>query len=115
MSIPHNSDFHHGLLGPSGVELQRIARGQDSRPLVPEAEDERFEQTVALEWPVEGLEPLAFVLGRVLDPLCGQLDARGVAVGMLHVRLTLVTRETHERALRCSIRCVGNSMRGVSL
>ena len=87
-------------LGPSGVELQRIARGQDSRPLVPEAEDERFEQTLALEWPVEGLEPLAFVLGRVLDPLCGQLDARGVAVGMLHVRLTLVTRETHERALR---------------
>ena len=87
-------------LGPSGVELQRIARGQDSRPLVPEAEDERFEQTVALEWPIEGLEPLAFVLGRVLDPLCGQLDARGVAVGMLHVRLTLVTRETHERALR---------------
>ena len=82
-------------LGPSGVELQRIARGQDSRPLVPEAEDERFEQTVALA--IEGLEPLAFVLGRVLDPLCGQLDARGVAVGMLHVRLTLVTRETHAK------------------
>ena len=87
-------------LGRGGVELQRIARGQDSRPLVPEAEEERFEQTIALEWPVEGLEPLAFVLGRVLEPLCQQLDARGVAVGMLHVRLTLVTRETHERTLR---------------
>ena len=87
-------------LGQGGVELQRIARGQDSRPLVPEEEEERFEQTIALEWPVEGLEPLAFVLGRVLDPLCQQLDARGVAVGMLHVRLTLVTRETHERSLR---------------
>ena len=87
-------------LGQGGVELQRIARGQDSRPLVPEAEEERFEQTIALEWPVEGLEPLAFVLGRVLDPLCQHLDARGVAVGMLHVRLALVTRETHERSLR---------------
>ena len=87
-------------LGQGGVELQRIARGQDSRPLVPEAEEERFEQTIALEWPVEGLEPLAFVLGRVLDPLCQHLDARDVAVGMLHVRLTLVTRETHERSLR---------------
>ena len=87
-------------LGQGGVELQRIARGQDSRPLVPEAEEERFEQTVVLEWPVERLEPLACVLGRVLDPLCGQLAARGVAVGMLHVRLTLVTRETHERSLR---------------
>ena len=87
-------------LGQDGVELQRMARGQDTRPLVPAAEEERFEETIALEWPVEGLEPLTFVLGRVLDPLCVRLDARGLAVGMLHVQLTLVTGETHERALR---------------
>ena len=86
-------------LGHGGLELQRIARGEDNRPLVPESDEERFEQTMTLEWPVEGLEPLSFVLARVLEPLCTHLEKRGVAVGRLHVQLTLVTRETHERTL----------------
>ena len=87
-------------LGGGGLELQRIARGEDTRPLLPEPDEERFEETVTLEWPIEGREPLSFVLGRVLDPLCAHLDTRGVAAGMLHVRLTLVSREIHERSLR---------------
>ena len=86
-------------LGQGGLELQRIARGEDSQPFVPEPDEERFEQTVTLEWPVEGLEPLSFVLARVLEPLCVHLEKRGVAVGRLHVQLTLVTRETHRRTL----------------
>ena len=97
-ALPANELFSR--LGHGGLELQRIARGEDSRPFVPEPAVERFEETVALEWPVEGLEPLSFVLGRVLEPLCAHLNMRGVAAGMLHVRLTLVTRETHERTLR---------------
>ena len=86
-------------LGHGGLELQRIARGEDSRPLVPESEAERFEQTVTLEWPIEGLEPLSFVLRRALEPLCRHLERRGVAAGRLHVRLTLVSRKVHERTL----------------
>ena len=82
------------------MELQRFARGEDTRPLVPDPIEERFEQTLALEWPIEGLEPLSFVLGRVLEPLCARLDQRGVGVGMLHVRLTLVSREVHDRTLQ---------------
>ena len=87
-------------LGPGGLELQRIARGEDSRPLMSEPVEERFEHTLALEWPIEGLEPLSFVLGRVLEPLCARLEQRGFGVGTLHVRLTLVSRETHERMLQ---------------
>ena len=37
--------------------LQAIARGEDHGPLVPVVADERFEATLALEWPIEGLEP----------------------------------------------------------
>ena len=97
-ALPANELFSR--LGHGGLELQRIARGEDSRPLVPEPVAERFEETVTLEWPIEGLEPLSFVLGRVLDPLCAHLDTCGVAAGMLRVRLTLVSRQTHERTLR---------------
>ncbi len=89
-----------GRLGAGGVELQRIARGEDSRPLVPTLSEDRFEQTLALEWPIEGLEPLSFVLGRVLEPLCARLEQRGVGAGTLHVRLTLVSRDTHDRVLQ---------------
>ena len=87
-------------LGAGGMELQRMARGEDSRPLVPDPIEERFEQSVVLEWPIDGLEPLSFVLRRMLEPLFVDLIARGFAVGMLHLRLTLVSRDTHERTLR---------------
>ena len=93
------ADELFSCLGHGGLELQQIARGEDSQPFVPKPDEKRFEQTVTLEWPVEGLEPLSFVLARVLEPLCVDLEQGGVAVGRLHVQLTLVTRETHQRTL----------------
>jgi len=65
-------------------------------PLVPE---ERFEATLALEWPIDGLEPLSFVLGRLADPLAAHLDRRGRAASVLYVDLRLVTREVWQRRL----------------
>ena len=87
-------------LGGGGLELQRLARGEDTRPLVPEPVEERLEETLELEWPVEGLEPLSFVLGRVLEPLCARLERQEAGAGTLQLRLMLVTRATHERVLR---------------
>src|SRR5690606_20912606 len=58
--------------GDAGPALQRVARGEDPEPLVPMAGDERFEETLPLDWPIEGLEPLSFVLARLFDPLCAQ-------------------------------------------
>jgi protein ImuB len=57
------SDEIAARLGHAGIEWQRVARGEDPRPLVPAAPEERFEQTLDLDWPIEGLEPLSFVLG----------------------------------------------------
>jgi len=86
-------------LAAAGVQLQRRARGEDLAPLVPLEDDERFEQHLALEWPIEGLEPLSFVLGRLLDPLCAHLDRRGRAAVELTTTLRLVTRETVVRTV----------------
>ena len=55
---------------------------------------------MALEWPVEGLEPLSFVLGRVLDPLCTRLERADVGAAVLHVHLKLVTKELYTRTLQ---------------
>src|SRR6185436_15016779 len=86
-------------LGPDGPRVQALARGEDAGPLVPIVADERFEATLALEWPIEGLEPLSFVLSRLLDPVCAHLDRRGRAAAILHVELRLVTRTTWARRL----------------
>ncbi len=87
-------------LGQPGVLLQRLAHGEDPRPLRPAVPEERFEQALDLEWPIDGLEPLSFVLGRLIEPLAAHLDRRGRGAAVLHVRLHLVTRAVHERALQ---------------
>src|SRR5688572_12790926 len=86
-------------LGQQGARWQRLARGADPRPLLPEIPEERFEQAIDLEWPIEGLEPLSFVLGRLMEPLSAHLERRGRGAAVLHVRLHLVTRTVHERTL----------------
>jgi protein ImuB len=87
-------------LGPEGPRLRRLARGEDETPLVPTPPPESFESTLDLEWPVDGLEPLSFLLGRVLEPLCDGLRARGRrAVGMA-LALKLVDGTLHRRGLR---------------
>jgi protein ImuB len=87
-------------LGQDGVRWQRLARGEDVQPLRPWVPDERFEEALDLEWPLEGLEQLAFVLGRVIEPLSRRLARRGRGAAVLHVRLHLVTRVVHERSLQ---------------
>ena len=87
-------------LGQEGVRWQRLARGEDSRPLLPVVPEERFEQALDLEWPIEGLEPLSFVLDRLLEPLEAHLERRGRGAAVLYVRLHLVTRAVHERSLQ---------------
>jgi protein ImuB len=92
-------------LGQEAVRWQRLAHGEDAAPLVPAVPEERFEQALDLEWPIDELEPLAFVLGRLLDPLEAHLERRGRGAAVLHVRLFLVktaggSREVHERSLQ---------------
>ena len=87
-------------LGPDGPRLARFARGEDEGPLVPTPLPERFETTLDLDWPVDGLEPLAFLLSRVLEPLCASLAARGAKAASLAVELGLVDGTAHTCVLR---------------
>ena len=87
-------------LGPHGLVWQAMARGQDIRPLVPTLPEERFESSTELEWPIEGLEPLSFVLTRLLEPLSTRLERRDRGAAALHVRLDLVVTHDVQRGDR---------------
>jgi protein ImuB len=94
------SDDLSERLGPRGVRWQRLARGEDARPLVPWVEAPAYEAALDLEWPIEGLEPLSFVLGRLLEPLTARLEREDRGAVVLYTRLRLVSRVSHTRVLQ---------------
>ena len=87
-------------LGQAGIALQRMARGVDAGPLVPDPDVPRFLERVELEWPIDGLEPLAFVLARLLEPLSAALERADRAAAAIHLDLRLVDRTAHARLLQ---------------
>jgi protein ImuB len=90
-------------LGPEGLRLRELARGEASRKLLPLEDAARFEDEIELEYPVELLEPLAFLLARLLNGLTGSLATRALATNELRLRLRLENRAMHERTLRLPV------------
>ncbi len=76
-------------LGQEGVRLHELARGASVRSLVLAQTTLRFEEEMELEDSVEELEPLSFILGRLLDQLCARLNARSLAANSIRVRFQL--------------------------
>lgn len=89
----------HARMGPAGVRLHRAACGEDVAPLAPADEVRVFADRVELEWPIEGLEPLSFVLARQCERLSAELERADRGAVALHTTLTLVTRTSHVRVL----------------
>jgi len=87
-------------LGPEGVRLQKLARGESERPLLLSKPAPGFEKSIELDDPIELLEPLSFILARLLNQLCANLQAHGLAVDELRLRLKLEDKTEHERAIR---------------
>jgi protein ImuB len=83
-------------LGQDGVRLHQLACGTATRPLNPYSESLRFEEVMELDHEIVLLEPLTFVLARLLDQVCRRLRVRNRATHEVHVRL----EPPHERILR---------------
>lgn len=88
-------------LGQEGVRLHELARGMRARSLVLAEPALNFVEEMELEHSVEELEPLAFLLGRLLDQLCARLAARSLAASAIHLQFRLETTppSTFERVL----------------
>jgi protein ImuB len=76
-------------LGQEGLRLQQLARGATSRTLVSVEPRLSFEETVELEYPLVLLEPIAFLLNRMLEQLCARLEMRALATQELRLELEL--------------------------
>jgi protein ImuB len=86
-------------LGEAGTRLQRLARGAAMRTLALCEPPVHFEEAMELESAVETLEPLSFLLNRLLEQLCARLEARALAVQELQLRLQLEPRVADEQTI----------------
>jgi protein ImuB len=76
-------------LGQEGVRLHALARGSWTRALVLAEPNLQFQEEMELDDSVEELEPLSFLLGRLLDQLCTRVAARALALRAVHVWFAL--------------------------
>jgi len=82
-------------LGQQGIRLRKLARGAASRNLRVLEPRLIFAETVELEYPIVLLEPLAFLLSRMLEQVCARLRARALAVQELHLNLKLAATQSN--------------------
>src|SRR5688572_17990524 len=90
----------HERLGDRGASWQSLARGLDARPMVPWVDEIPFEAALELEWPIEGLEPLSFVLARLLEPLSDRLERADRGAAAMFTSLRLTSRTVFTRTLQ---------------
>jgi protein ImuB len=97
-------------LGQEGLHWWRLARGVEVHPLIAKEFPSHFEEYMDLDSPVELLEPLLFVLNRLLEQLCARLRMHILAIGEIKVILTLEHDDSrskkpvfHSRTLRLPV------------
>jgi protein ImuB len=92
-----------GRMGERALALQRLARGAIRRPLQIHKPPEIYEDRIALDHPIELLEPLLFLLARILNDQCDRLTAHGLAANEIRVTLALDDRSEYARTLRLPV------------
>jgi protein ImuB len=84
-------------LGEHGVELARLARGENPAPFVPRPRAETFAEAIELDYGIETLEPLAFVMRPMVERLTARLALRGFAAGDITISFGLADRRRFDR------------------
>ncbi len=81
-------------LGQQGIRLQKLSQGVVSRDLRVLEPQLIFAESMDLEFPIVLLEPLSFLLNRMLEQVCVRLVARALAVQELKLVLELEATPT---------------------
>ena len=89
--------------GPHGVYLQQLARGAIHRPLKIFQPETTYEDRIELDHPVSLLEPLLFLIARLLNDQCARLLSNAMAANEVVIRLELEDRTEHIRTLHLPV------------
>lgn len=87
-------------LGSDGLRVLQLANGKLDRPLRPNPLGTSYEERLETEHPVSLLEPLSFLLSRLLSELCARLRSQSRATSQISLTLELENRGTHTRTLQ---------------
>ena len=98
-------------MGAGVVEIIRLVRGQSAGPLVARRAGEIFIEKTELEYTIELLEPLGFILRGMLERLTARLKLRGLVCGDLTLSLELAGRGRDER--KVSVAAATNEVRSL--
>jgi protein ImuB len=93
-------------LGQEGLRWWRLAQGTDAQPLIAKDFPSNFEERMDLESPVDLLEPLLFVLNRLLDQLCVRLRLHVLALGEIKITLRLERPDSRKKEQLFHIRTI---------
>lgn len=86
-------------LGQEGARLHKLARGISPDPIQVEREKPAFESSAELDFPLDSLKSLAFLLARLLNDVCSRLVSHGLAATGLTLHLALENRTEHVRSI----------------
>jgi len=86
-------------LGQDGLKLQQLASGKTTRHLKLEQADPVFTNSIELDYPIAELEPLSFILARLLNQICASLNAYALATNAIQVEMKLENGAIHELKL----------------
>jgi protein ImuB len=106
-----NPDAVGTRLGRRGVELVRLARGGSHAPLVPRRRAEFFVETVELEYGIELLEPLGFVMRAMLERLAERLSIRGMVAGDITLAFGMSSHRSFNRQV--AVAAPSNDVRAI--
>jgi protein ImuB len=84
-------------LGQEGLHWWRLARGAEVHTLIAKDFPSNFEEHMDLDSPVDLLEPLLFILNRLLEQLCARLRMHMLAIGEIKVTLTLERNDSRSK------------------
>ena len=83
-------------LGQDGLKLRELASGTTKRNLKLRQAAPEFKNGLELEYPIAELEPLSFILARLLNQICANLNSYALATNALQVEMKLEHGPAHE-------------------